>query len=505
LNKETPGRHRLWPHSIRWRLQLWLASLLICVLTGFGITVYQRQRVNRFHQIDAELEIRVAALSRVVREYYRDGPRDPHEHRRHEHRPPPDGPPPDGPPPDRPRPPMPGKVDELPLSSEAAVLFGEGGGAYYFLVWYRDGTVLKRSSNAPAGVPEPRRFEQDTLPHFRTRQAFREAVHCSGLGECALAGRSVQADLQAMQSFGWALLAAGASVLVLGLGVGWWLTTRAIRPIEQISVAATRIAGGNLSERIPGVDRDDELGRLAGVLNSTFARLESAFVEQQQFTADAAHELRTPVAVIISETQTTLARERTAAEYRETVKADLDTAQQMRRLTESLLELAQFDSAADGLNQGDVDLAERARVCVERIAPLAAQARIRIHAGFAPAPALGNPDRLDKLIANLLTNAIYYNKPEGEVRITTFTDAGTAVLTVADTGIGIPAADLPHIFGRFYRVDRARSRAEGHIGLGLAICKAIVDALRGTIDAASTLNTGTTFTVRLPAKVIIEQ
>src|SRR5207247_3191460 len=112
----------------------------------------------------------------------------------------------------------------------------------------------------------------------------------------------------------------------------------------EISAAASRISAGNLSERIGGTDPDTELGRLVGVLNSAFARLEAAFAQQRQFAADASHELRTPLAVIISETQTVLARERSAAEYRETVAACLDTAQQMRRLTESLLDLARLEA-----------------------------------------------------------------------------------------------------------------------------------------------------------------
>ena len=223
----------------------------------------------------------------------------------------------------------------------------------------------------------PRISERDTLPHYRTRKQFREAAHCSGMGDCVLAGRSVAADVLAMRNFAWTLPTAGGAILALGPGLGFWFTTRAIRPIETISAAASRISHGNLSERVEGAGSGDELGSLAEVLNSTFARLESAFARQRQFTADAAHELRTPLAVIISETQTTLARERTAAEYRETVEACLDTAQQMRRLTESLLELARFDADEDH-PRGDVDVAETARLCVERIRFLAKQRGIEI-------------------------------------------------------------------------------------------------------------------------------
>jgi len=175
-----------------------------------------------------------------------------------------------------------------------------------------------------------------------------------------------------MRNFAWTLAGAGGAAFTLALTLGFWFATRAIRPIERISAAAIRISQGNLSERVEGADSGDELGSLAAVLNSTFARLESAFARQREFTADAAHELRTPLAIIISETQTTLARERTANEYRDTVEACLHTAQQMRRLTESLLELARFDAGINGDHpRAKVDVAEIARLCVEQIRALA--------------------------------------------------------------------------------------------------------------------------------------
>jgi len=375
-------------------------------------------------------------------------------------------------------------------------LFEAGG--YYFAVWYRDGTLLKQSSDSPPDLPPPDRSERDTLTHWRTRQSFREAVHCSGMSDCALVGRSIDADSHALRNFALTLLLAGAAVLALGIGIGWSITTRAIRPIEQISAAASRISRGNLSERIDVTGRDDELGRLAAVLNSTFARLDAAFARQRQFTSDAAHELRTPLAVIISETQTTLSRKRTADEYRESVETCLDTAQEMRRLTESLLELSRFDEAGKTVSRADFDLAEAARAGIEKLLPLAAKHGVRIEGEFRAAHAFGSAERLAQVIANLLANAIHYSRADVGIRVTTGTGSNAALLTVADTGIGIPAGDLPHIFERFYRVDRARSRAAGHAGLGLAICKAIVDAEGGTIEVASQPGRGTTVTVRLP-------
>jgi two-component system, OmpR family, sensor kinase len=583
LNKGMRPKSIFLPRSLRWRLQMWLAFLLVCVLAGFAFSVYQLQRVSRFDQIDGELETRISALTRSVRELYGDpgrgqmgplpgspsggpperrppadkdfggppgrrpppdkgfgGPRGRHPFSDDKnsggppgHPPPPDhsgfgGPPregrqgDDGPgPEDRafdgrgrggPRD-RPGPVESnlraapqaekpaLQLSAENAALFGNGSGDYYYIVWYRDASVLKRSDSAPADLGRPAGSERDTLVHLRTRNQFREALDCSGMGDCMLVGRSIDADLRAMRNFAWTLLGAGAAVLALALALGFWFTTRAIRPIERISAAARRISQGNLSERVEGADSGDELGSLAAVLNSTFGRLESAFARQRQFTADAAHELRTPLAVIISETQTTLARERTSAEYRETVEACLDTAQQMRRLTESLLELARFEAETNEEHpHTSIDLAETACLCVERIRPLAEQHRIQIQSDFMPAPAFTNADRIAQVITNLLTNAIHYNKADGKVSVATRSEPEVAVITISDTGVGIAETDIPHIFDRFYRVDKARSRAEGHTGLGLAICKTIIDAEGGTIEVASVVNSGTTFSVRLPVR-----
>lgn len=389
---------------------------------------------------------------------------------------------------------------EIRLTSEVASLFDETRtNAFYFAIWSRDATLLKSSTNAPVHVLLPDR-PKDTLTRIRMRDSFREAFHFTELGDCVLAGRNVTGDLRALHRFAFWLLAAGGTVLGFGLGGGWWLTSRAIRPVEEISAAASRISAGNLSERISVTDGDNELGRLAGVLNSTFTRLEAAFAQQTQFTADASHELRTPLAVLISEAQTALARERTSAEYRETVEACLDTAQQMRRLTESLLELVRFDAGQTPIEHGHFDLSETTRTCAELIHPLAAERGIKIECDLAPAQAVGDADRISQVIRNLLSNAIQYNKAQGEIRVSTRTENDATVLTVADTGTGIAPEDLPHIFERFYRADKSRARANGRFGLGLAICKAIVDAHGGSIEVSSQPDAGTTFTVRLPAQ-----
>jgi signal transduction histidine kinase len=437
----------MYAKSIRWRLQLWVAFLLVCVLSGFGVTVYQLQRLHQLNQIDEELGRRVAALSGAVRGSslpppFERGPGGPSF-----------GPRADGPPPDpgpggpshgsglrnEPSPPpssrlQPGPPDEgwggpfrsreRQLSSEAIGLFEAAGtNNFYLAAWSRDGTLLKRSTNAPNKLPRPEPLVADTRPHTRTRNADREAFHFTEFGDCILAGCSLTAYASAMHRFTGLLLAVGGVVLAFGLGGGWWLTGRAIRPIDQISAAASRISAGNLSERINVAEADNELGHLAGVLNSTFARLEAAFAQQRQFTADASHELRTPLAVIISEAQTALARERKAADYRETVEGCLSTAQQMRRLVESLLDLARFDAGQAAMKRDSFDLSQVARDCVDLVRPLAERRGIKIDCDLPALECPGDSERIAQVVTNLLTNAIEYNHDAGRIRISVQAEA----------------------------------------------------------------------------------
>lgn len=320
------------------------------------------------------------------------------------------------------------------------------------------------------------------------------------LGEIILVGRSMAPDLAAMRRLAWWLMAAGSAVLLLGLAGGWWVATRAIRPIEGISATALKIAGGDLSQRINAADTDSELGRLAGVLNSTFGRLEAAFSQQARFTSDAAHELRTPVSVILTQTQTALSRERSSPEYREALEACQRAARRMKSLTESLLELARLDAGQEPMKRDCFDLPRVVRECVEMVRLLAAERGIQIHCEVPPCECLGDAGRIGQVVTNLLTNAIHFNRDQGEVRLAARAEDGAVRLTVADTGQGIPAEDVPHLFERFYRADKSRSRIQGRNGLGLAICQAIVDAHGGSIEVISQSGVGSTFTVRLPLK-----
>jgi len=487
--------------SIRFRLQLWYGAILLVVLSGFGFTAYQLERAREFRNLDAELHRRVSALTSALRPPPRDrgpgerplgpppldegrpdGPRD-----RSGPRPFRDGPPEDFPP--RPR--------EFILPPQQARLFeGTETNAFYFVLWSRDGKELSRSAAVPADLSESERNGASRTPEIRLRGTLREILLATPSGEIILIGRSAATELADLRRVKWRFLAVGSIVAAFGLAGGWWIATRAIQPVQEISATAVKIAAGDLSQRINVADTDSELGQLARVLNSTFARLDAAFAQQTRFTADAAHELRTPISVMLTQTQTALTRERNPAEYRETIEACQRATQRMRRLIESLLALARLDAGQEIILRERFDLADTARECIDSITPLASERGIKFECDLAPTEYDGDAEQIAQVITNLLTNAIHYNKDKGRVSVSTKEEGDAAVLTVTDTGQGISTDDLPHIFERFFRAEKSRS--SGRNGLGLAISKAIIEKHGGMIDVSSEAGQGAEFIVRLP-------
>jgi heavy metal sensor kinase len=452
--------------SIRGRLLIWYGLLLAAMLVGFGSTAWNLERASRLRQVDAELQDRMAIVTRALREYH----------------------PSEGPSP---------TAMNLRLSPDDRALFsGSDGRGCYYLVWLREGKPLAQSANAPQDVPRPDHDEVSV----RQRGTMREAFLFTPPVDCLLVGRSVANDLAELRKFALLLTLAGTVVLALGLAGGWWLISHALRPIGEISNAAARIANGDLSQRINTSQTESELGELATLLNSTFARLDAAFTQQARFTSDAAHELRTPLSVLLTQTQASLARERCAAEYRDALVSNQATAQRMRKLTESLLELARLDAGQEPLNRMRCDLSLIASDCAEMIRPLADARHVSLALNLAPAPCEADPDHLNQVVTNLLKNAIDYNREHGEVRLTTRRENGCVLLEVSDSGIGISPEHLPHVFERFYRADASRSNGSRGTGLGLAISKAIVEAHGGSLEASSEPGQGTSFVLRLPAR-----
>lgn len=446
--------------SIRWRIQIWHAAILFTLVAGFSAVAYHLARENLLKRVDQELANQIPIiLARVETSGVQIAP-------------------------------------EQPSGSAADR-------AYY--VVKTGGGVVARSNFLPEGIEMPSLTgAMGWTP--RTRGEFRESVTilCTidGTMKALLIGRSVARDIAELNRCALLFSAIASGVIALGLAGGWWTATRAIRPIQQISAAAEKIAFGNLHERINVSETDSELGQLAKILNATFDRVQAAFDRQAQFTADASHELRTPISVVLAQTESTLARERPAAEYREALEACRRAARRLHQLAESLLELSRLDNEEQNGNRSLCRLDHVASDAVELLRPIADAHRINLETDLQPAHCVGNQEQLGQVVTNLLTNAIHYNRPTGKIRVVVTPEPGVATFTVSDTGTGIPEEDLPHIFERFFRADKSRSRANGRSGLGLAIASSIVSAHGGRIFATSRLSQGSTFTVRLPAPAV---
>jgi heavy metal sensor kinase len=348
--------------------------------------------------------------------------------------------------------------------------------------------ISSTNGGHPFAGPEP--------PMINLEGQYRVLVAAVPGDETVVIGCSIAAEATELNQSALVLTLVGLGILLFGLAGGWWIVSQVLRPIVEISQTAEKISSGDLAQRINVAETESELGQLAAVLNSTFARLEGAFAQQQQFTADAAHELRTPVAVIITQTQMALGRDRAAADYKATLEACQRAAQRMRRLIESLLELARFDAGQQHLKRAPFDVAVTAGESLQLVQPLAEQQNVKIISEFSPTPITGDPERIGQVLLNLLTNAIQYNRPGGEVRVSVRTENSMALITVSDTGPGISPEDLPRVTERFYRADQSRST--GGSGLGLSICQAIIAAHGGTLEISSELNRGTTAVLRLP-------
>jgi heavy metal sensor kinase len=293
--------------------------------------------------------------------------------------------------------------------------------------------------------------------------------------------------------------------LLLSSYGGLLLANQALRPVDRMTRAAEHIAAGDLSERVPEPSRMDELGRLAATFNDMIARLQAAFERQKQFTSDASHELRTPLAVMRGDIEITLRRERSAEEYKRALTSNLEEIMRLSRLVEDLLMLARGDTGRIELRCEPVDLNELCRRMAEYITPLADQREQTLiyepPSGAETAPVVVSADmlRIKQLLLNLLDNAIKYTGRRGRIALGLKAEDNVAVITVADTGRGIPPEDLPHIFERFFRRSaKTADRTASGFGLGLSIVKWIVDSHGGRIEAKSEVGKGTEFIVRLP-------
>ncbi len=292
-----------------------------------------------------------------------------------------------------------------------------------------------------------------------------------------------------------------AVALVVGAVVGYWLVGAALSPIQEATSTALAITRtGRLDRRIPVPDnRSDEITTLINTFNEMLDRLQELFEKQKRFSGDISHELRTPLTAIlgnISLLKRAEAEDLPPAERREMLEEIEGEAQRMRRLISDLLLLAQEDADTNMLRE-PVELDTLMLDVYRQIKRHADHVQIQI-VHEDQAVVMGDADRLRQLLVNLLNNAVQYTPAGGRIELGLQCLDDQAQLTVSDTGQGIAPEDLPHIFDRFYRADKARTRTHGGTGLGLSIVRWVVDAHNGEIEVESTPGEGTTFYVRLP-------
>lgn len=492
---------KFFPQSIRWRVQLWYALLLAVIISALLVAFHRNQRKIKYQAIDRELS---DPITRILPQVDKR-PQPPLRNRRLP-RPGPGTGPARGPglgpgddfegPIDRPQPRREEREEEM--ESIAAELAGRD---VYVIHWNRRGEINYASAN----VPEENRqrpevnFEDSDDIIKETADGFREVIHSGAGGGMLVLGKSILPLEEELSSLALQLALVGAAIVGGGFLVGWFLIGRSLKPIGKISGTAHRIASGDLSDRIPVRNAGSELGQLSGVLNETFERLERSFEHQVRFTADASHEMRTPISVILAKSQFALNRERSTEKYQECLRTCLESAQHMRSLTDTLLELSKVDSGEFILHTDEANLADLTREVMRMIEPLAEEKSVTIDCSLENMTLAYDEQKIRQALLNLLGNAVKYNRAGGTIEVTLKKKGREVLLSVADTGPGIAPENLLHLFERFYRVDRARKReSRGGTGLGLAITKAIVEGHGGSISVTSELGKGTKFEVCLP-------
>jgi heavy metal sensor kinase len=288
-------------------------------------------------------------------------------------------------------------------------------------------------------------------------------------------------------------------VLVLASGGGYLMSRRALAPVDRITQTARSITADNLSQRLAVPQTGDEIERLSQTLNEMIARIESAFTRISRFTADASHELRTPLAVMRTTAEVALRGPQSAAEQRSALEHIIAEIERTSSLVENLLLMAKADSR-DELRKQPVDIVAALREACAQADVLARVKGVQLEMRVPDVvlSVMGDREALRRLFLILFDNAVKYTPAGGTLVVSLQQTDGHVIGTVKDTGIGISTADLPFIFDRFYRVDQARSRDQGGVGLGLAIGRWITQAHGGTIRVESVLNVGSLFTVQLP-------
>ncbi|HEV3058100.1 MAG TPA: ATP-binding protein [Vicinamibacterales bacterium] len=454
---------------LRVQLTAWYGSILAVTLALVAGLAWLAMRVSLYSAIDADLRDRaVAAAGNLDQEVRQHGRGD------------------------------------LP----AHLLEHAGGDAWQIRA--SDGTWLYRTpaaaeNDTPLSLAPPGRRGAELSNIAVGRSRFRAAAAASATDD---EGRTYTVQLlepldpvdNALAWFARTMALASPVLLVVACGGGYWISGRALSPVDRITRTAQVITAQNLSDRIPIAGAGDELQRLTITLNGMLDRLEGAFERIAQFTADASHELRTPVAFIRTTADVLLRRPRNDDEWRDGVREIQSESARMTELLDNLLTLARADAGSERCVLEPVDLND---LVAEACRAPAALAQLKGLTFAAPksAPTIevrGDALLLLRLFVILLDNAVKYTSTGGQIVVAVEAGTDAAVVVIRDTGIGMSEEDVPKIFDRFYRSDKARSRDSGGSGLGLAIARWIVDVHRGSIVVQSRLGAGSEFRVTLP-------
>jgi signal transduction histidine kinase len=312
----------------------------------------------------------------------------------------------------------------------------------------------------------------------------------------------------------WLLAIVWGAGLATTAALGYWLASRSLAPVIGISRRAARIAQGDFAARLDPPERQDEVGEMTRSLNQVLDRLHGALEAHRRFASDASHELRAPITAMAGEIEVTLMRPRTAEEYRDTLLLVGERLTALRQLCEDLMLLVHAQEGATGVDLREVPMLPQLQRSAARLAGAAASRNISIAARDLPdLVAYADQRLLARVLDNVLANAVSYNREGGQVVISGSAGADrsgesitdTVVVTVTDTGPGIPADEFERIFARFYRLDQSRSPGTGGTGLGLAICREVLAVSGGSIRIASSSCQGTTFEIALPGRVVSDR
>jgi heavy metal sensor kinase len=378
------------------------------------------------------------------------------------------------------------------------------------VVW-RSENLLSRTLPLPSAgmLPNDSVPFRYTIPRFTLgKQTLRIFVYHTGNAQISIGYPVDEIDSTLAELFS-ILTHTIPFVLIAALVAGWLLARYFVKPLADLTQTAREITAHNLSQRLPVRRVNDEITRLTETLNAMIARLEDSFRQIRQFTGDASHELRTPLAVLMGELEIALRQPHTAEEYQDVIASALEEVNRLSQVVHNLLELSRVDSGQVDIVREPVNLSLMLEDLYEDAIILAEDRNIRVEylADDEPVIVLGDKVRLHEALLNVVENAIKYNHDGGRITLTLereYTEDSSAeqpsraLVTVNDTGIGIPADDMPYIFDRFYRVDKSRSNSAGGHGLGLAIVKWIVEAHQGSIHVQSHVGKGTTFFLRFP-------